>query len=81
MSEMSQSPSQPELLSMHGVCITVSTKRGTAQAVRGVDLGVSCGETLAIVGESGSGEIQVFGPSSACVFRSVSPRRNDTSRL
>lgn len=44
------------LLSIRGLKVEFSTYGGTVQAVRGVDLEVHKGKTLAIVGESGCGK-------------------------
>ena len=44
------------LLQLEDLHITFATPAGQVQAVRGVDLELHAGETLAIVGESGCGK-------------------------
>src|SRR5690625_2663602 len=44
------------ILTIENLHITFSTHGGTVKAVRGVDLYLNKGETLAIVGESGCGK-------------------------
>jgi oligopeptide/dipeptide ABC transporter ATP-binding protein len=44
------------LLSVDGLTVTFETRKGAAQAVRGLSYELDAGETLAIVGESGSGK-------------------------
>lgn len=48
------------LLSIKNLSVTFSTDEAEINAVRGVDLDIQAGETLAIVGESGAGKSQVF---------------------
>ncbi len=48
------------LLEIHQLSIHFQTPEGRVDAVRGVDLQLAAGETLAIVGESGAGKSQLF---------------------
>ncbi len=49
-----------ELLTINNLAIQFVTEDGELQAVRGVNLSLKTGETLAIVGESGAGKSQLF---------------------
>src|ERR1700741_82100 len=44
------------LLDIRDLTVEFSTRRGTVQAVKHIDISVAKGEKLAIVGESGSGK-------------------------
>ena len=44
------------LLSIRGLCVDFETDAGLVPAVRGVDLEIGAGETVALVGESGCGK-------------------------
>jgi len=44
------------LLSIHDLCVSFFTRMGELPAVRGIDLEIHRGHTLALVGESGSGK-------------------------
>ena len=48
-------PADP-LLRIESLHVSFATRRGTVDALRGIDLAVDAGETLGIVGESGSGK-------------------------
>ena len=45
----------PPLLDIRNLTVEFTTRRGTVQAVKAIDIQVAKGETVAIVGESGSG--------------------------
>jgi oligopeptide/dipeptide ABC transporter ATP-binding protein len=45
-----------ELLSIQGLEVSFQMRRGTAYALRGIDLALQSGEILGLVGESGSGK-------------------------
>ena len=53
-SDLAREPS--ELLSIRGLCVDFETDAGAVPAVRGVDLDIGVGETVALVGESGCGK-------------------------
>ncbi|WP_129125607.1 ABC transporter ATP-binding protein [Geomonas oryzae] len=59
----------PALLEITGLRTEFRVKGGTVKAVRGVDLAVEAGETLALVGESGCGK----SITAASVLRLVPP--------
>ena len=59
----------PPLLEIRGLCTEFRQKRGVLKAVRGVDLTLEPGETLALVGESGCGK----SITAASVMRLVPP--------
>lgn len=44
------------LLAVNNLMVSIATRNGSVQAVRGVDFTIAKGETLAIVGESGCGK-------------------------
>ncbi|MBU0656344.1 MAG: ABC transporter ATP-binding protein [Gammaproteobacteria bacterium] len=48
------------LLDIQRLNVSFNTPEGRVEAVRGVDLSLHAGETLAIVGESGAGKSQLF---------------------
>ncbi|MGB3917534.1 ABC transporter ATP-binding protein [Thiothrix litoralis] len=48
------------LLFIEALSIRFNTPEGSVEAVRGVDLQLAAGETLAVVGESGAGKSQCF---------------------
>jgi len=48
------------LLSIQQLQLCFNTPDGVIEAVRGVDLQLMAGETLAVVGESGAGKSQLF---------------------
>ncbi|MEV0318790.1 ABC transporter ATP-binding protein [Streptomyces sp. NPDC050658] len=50
------SPTSPTLLEVRDLHVEFRTRDGVAKAVNGVDYSVSEGETLAVLGESGSGK-------------------------
>jgi peptide/nickel transport system ATP-binding protein len=50
------SPTANRVLSVRDLTVTFSSERGPVEAVRGVDLDLFAGRTLALVGESGSGK-------------------------
>ncbi|MGY6500107.1 MAG: ABC transporter ATP-binding protein [Acidimicrobiales bacterium] len=74
--------SQP-LLSVEDLRVSFATRKGPAEAVRGVSFDLHPGETLAIVGESGSGKsvsaLSLLGllPASATVSGRVAFRGED----
>ena len=55
-SNLNPAPAMTPLLQLEDLHITFATPAGQVQAVRGVDLELHAGETLAIVGESGCGK-------------------------
>ncbi|MHB8058049.1 MAG: ABC transporter ATP-binding protein [Desulfuromonadaceae bacterium] len=59
----------PELLSLHNLEVSFSTKNGTFKAVRGISLSLPTGSVLALVGESGSGKTM----TALSVMRLVPP--------
>jgi len=59
----------PPLLEITGLCTEFHQKSGVLKAVRGVDLALEPGETLALVGESGCGK----SITAASVMRLVPP--------
>lgn len=48
------------LLDIHNLQVRFNTPEGQVEAVRGVDLQLESGATLAVVGESGAGKSQIF---------------------
>ena len=49
-------PSDPLLLDVRGLRVTLNTGRGPADALRGIDLQLERGATLGLIGESGCGK-------------------------
>ncbi|MBI4390096.1 MAG: ABC transporter ATP-binding protein [Nitrospinae bacterium] len=67
------------LLSIENLAVSFDTEDGTARAVRGVDLHVDRGETLALVGESGCGKSVTA--LSAMRLISTPPGRFESGRI
>ncbi|MBI4382731.1 MAG: ABC transporter ATP-binding protein [Nitrospinae bacterium] len=67
------------LLSIENLTVSFDTEDGTARAVRGVDLHVDRGETLALVGESGCGKSVTA--LSAMRLISTPPGRFESGRI
>ena len=44
------------MLEVSGLCVTLNTPRGPANALRGIDFTLARGETLGLIGESGCGK-------------------------
>jgi peptide/nickel transport system ATP-binding protein len=47
---------EPQLLGLHDLAVEFNTRQGIARVINGLDLTLSAGETLGIVGESGCGK-------------------------
>ena len=47
---------EPQLLGLHDLAVEFKTRQGIARVINGLDLTLSAGETLGIVGESGCGK-------------------------
>jgi peptide/nickel transport system ATP-binding protein len=69
--------SDPRMLEVSDLRVTLPTSRGPAQALRGVSFGLARGETLGVIGESGCGKsmtaLAVMGllPTGATVAGSI----------